>query len=184
MGSLEDQINTEIALFKSNVAEYESLFNKLSTETGGNLSQANIQYLLALKSELLAESQQILTNINTINNSQINAPGITNPSTANSLMQSKGDIYELIALMESTDLKEQLQIQTNLEGSLEDSKMRYDAINIQYLLYTFVAIIAVSLLMHSYVSEDGSNIGDIILVIICIAAIYYGGKYVYDKYLR
>ncbi len=86
--------------------------------------------------------------------------------------------------MESTDLKEQLQIQTNLEGSLEDSKMRYDAINIQYLLYTFVAIIAVSLLMHSYVSEDGSNIGDIILVIICIAAIYYGGKYVYDKYLR
>ena len=183
MGSVEDQVNKEIAFFKSNVAEYESLFNKLNTGSGGDLSQANIEYLLALKSELLAESQKILSNINTIDNSQTNAPGITNPSTASSLMQNKGDIYELIALMESTDLKEQLQIRSNLQGSLEDSKMRYDSINIQYLMYTFIAVIAISLLVNALINKDGSSMGDIILILICVAAIYYGGKYVYDKYM-
>ena len=184
MNSLEAQVNNEIAAFKENVAAYEKLYQQLNAETDGNLSQANIEYLLALKKELLAASRQILTNINTIDNSQTNAPGITDPTLSNSLMKNKGDIYDLIELIESTDLKEQLQIRMNLEGSLENSKMRYDAINIQYLIYTFVAIIVISLLVNAFINKESSTFHDIILIIICVVAIYYGGKYVYDKYIR
>ena len=63
MNSLEAQVNNEIAAFKENVAAYEKLYQQLNAETDGNLSQANIEYLLALKKELLAASRQILTNI-------------------------------------------------------------------------------------------------------------------------
>jgi hypothetical protein len=186
MNSAEQQVNNEIANFKNNVSVYEKLYQKLYTETNGNLGIENTKILLSLKTELLTESQDILTKINTIDNSQTNSPGITNPASASALMRNKGDVYDLIELMNNTNLKaqEQIQIRYNLVGSLEDSKLRYDSINIYYLIYTFIAIVATSLLVNAFINRNSSGFGDILLIIVCIIAVIYGGKYVFDKFIN
>ena len=140
-----NSLDNEIILFKQNVNTYEKIYNSINSK--GTISRQDVNYLLTLKKNLLQTAKQILNNINNMENSTITAAGITNVNTSNKLMRNKSDIYNLIEIMETNDIEDQLQIQTNLEGSLEDSILRYDAINIEYLLYTILAVIVISLLV-------------------------------------
>ena len=174
------QINQEILSFKQNVAIYKRIYTAILNKSA-TISLADKNNLLSLKEELLESANNIISNIDYelqgIQNTGVQGTGVQGTETQ--MIQERIGIHDLWEQIYNNDFQEQILINNNLVGSLEDTKLRYTSNYYVYLVNILLAITVICILLHFYFNKNTSTFGSAILLIICILAIYYGAKYLH-----
>jgi hypothetical protein len=91
------------------------------------------------------------------------------------------DLDKNIKVLENNFNKE-LEIRRTMIGSLNTENLRYNTINIQYIVYTILTITIVSLIFYFFINNVNNTLGNLLVIIIAILLIFIICKYLYERF--